>query len=175
MVTSRRGAWWLCFFAIVCVTPLPLFFPAHLRCVCFFARLVGRLRSSNSVTPLKAIVKPGFLAIDRHAPALANELACTRAVIPGYCQWCGCDCASCTASERQHDYIFFMFDPRIVVAHSIAGLDPEMTVQGFLDMLQQQLALPHQHLSIRAGFPPKAITMPSDPSSATLASLQVCT
>lgn len=54
------------------------------------------------------------------------------------------------------------------------GLDPEMTVEAFLHLLQQQLALPHKHMSIRAGFPPKAITMPSDPTGATLASLQVC-
>ncbi|DBB01392.1 hypothetical protein WJX77_010639 [Trebouxia sp. C0004] len=56
---------------------------------------------------------------------------------------------------------------------TLSGLDPEMTVAAFQELLASRLGVPLAYQELLAGFPPKSVQMPAEASSVALSSLML--
>lgn len=56
---------------------------------------------------------------------------------------------------------------------TLSGLDPEMTVAAFQELLASRLGVPIAHQELLAGFPPKPVQMPAEASAVALSSLNL--
>ncbi|KAL0050495.1 hypothetical protein WJX82_000792 [Trebouxia sp. C0006] len=56
---------------------------------------------------------------------------------------------------------------------TLSGLDPEMTVAAFQELLASRLGVPIAYQELLAGFPPKSVQMPAEASAVALSSLNL--
>ncbi|DBA66211.1 TPA: hypothetical protein ACH3X2_002587 [Trebouxia sp. C0005] len=56
---------------------------------------------------------------------------------------------------------------------TLSGLDPEMTVAAFQELLASRLGVPIAYQELLAGFPPKSVQMPAEASAVALSSLKL--